>query len=73
MSYHKNKNWIYKIWDSDYKKMREAILVIFVEIFDNRSSKKWLKSLINNSDQGLNTQLITNLDFNNFETLWQIS
>lgn len=49
--------------------MREAILVIFVEIFDNRSSKKWLKSLINNSDQGLNTQLITNLDFNNFETL----
>ena len=70
--YHKDTDRIWKIWDLDDKKIREAISVTFDETFGNKSSEKLLKSLADKSDQESDAKSDTDLDSNNSEPLRQI-
>lgn len=72
VGYHEDTDRIWKIWDPDDKKIREATSVTFDETFGNESSEELLKSLADNSDQESDAESDTDLDSNNSEPLRQI-
>lgn len=72
MGYYKNLDQIWKIWNSDNKKLRKVTFIIFEKTFDNKSSKELLKYLANNFNQESNTKNNTDLDFYNSEPILQI-
>ncbi len=72
MRYHEDTDRIWKIWDLDNKKIREATSVTFDETFGNKSSEELLKSLADNSYQESNTESDTDLDSDDPEPVLQL-
>lgn len=51
MGYHKNTDWILKIWDPIDKRIRVVIFVTFDKTFNNKICEEFLKSFANNLNQ----------------------
>lgn len=65
MSYYKNIDRILKIWNPVNRKVKKVTSITFDKTFSNKSSDKLLKSLADDSNQKLNTQITsTNINFN---------
>ncbi len=56
VGYYEYTDRIWKIWDLDNKKIREATSVTFHKTLGNKSREELLKSLADNSDQESDTE-----------------
>ncbi len=72
VGYHEDTDRIWKIWNLDDKKIREATSVTFDQTFGNKSSEELLKSLADHSDQESDTESDTDLDYDDPKPVLQI-
>ena len=72
MGYHEDIHQIWKIWDLNEIIIKEAIFVTFDKTLSNKLSKELLKTFVDNSDQELDAESNTDLDFHNIKYFWQI-
>lgn len=69
MGYYENIDWIWKIWDLINRKLKEITFITFDGTISNKSSKKLLKSLADNSNQKLNSQVADTYTYSDSHTL----